>query len=85
MVDDALFLMSGGGERSDWVRNMKANPSVRVRIAHDELEGTAQVAPDLDEQPIRAAMAAKYQGWRPGEQLSDWARSAVIVRIEPRS
>ena len=78
--------MSGGGERSDWVRNMKANRSVDVRLGGSTFAGTATVAPtDVDELPIREAMAAKYQGWTPGSSLSDWARTAVIVRIEPRS
>jgi len=28
-------------------------------------------------------MAAKYQEWKEGGELSDWARDALVVGIEP--
>jgi hypothetical protein len=78
-----MYLMSGGADRSDWVRNMRANPTVNVRIGVVTFQATADVGPDLDERPIREAMAAKYQGWEEGDALSDWARTALVVRLSP--
>ena len=74
--------MSGGGDRSDWVRNLLATPEVTVRVGPSRFRGTADVAPaDVDEPQIREAMAAKYQDWRPGESLSRWATEALVIRI----
>ncbi len=82
LVDDALYLMAGGGERADWVRNMRARPSVHVRIGGTSFAGMAEVAPGgMDGRPVREAMAAKYQGWEAGAELSRWAQEALVVRI----
>ena len=81
--DGALFLMSGSGS-SDWVKNMRANTAVRVRIGDVMFEAEASIdPPDVDAQAVREKMAAKYQGWEPGDPLSDWATTALVVRISP--
>jgi deazaflavin-dependent oxidoreductase (nitroreductase family) len=77
------YLLSGGGERSDWVRNLRADPRVGLRIAGNEWEARARVVTDPDEDGrARRLLAAKYQGWREGAPLSGWARSALPVAIE---
>ena len=82
--EGALFLMSGGGDRSDWVRNMRADPKVGVRIGTVILEAKATVDPsEVDQQAVRETMAAKYQGWKRGEPLSRWAAGALVVRMRP--
>lgn len=82
--EGALFLMSGGGDRSDWLRNMKVHPQVRVRVGERELFALAEIDPsDADQPAVRRAMAAKYQGWEPGAELSAWARTALVVRLTP--
>ncbi|MFF4400315.1 nitroreductase/quinone reductase family protein [Streptomyces sp. NPDC001480] len=47
-VGDSFWLVSEFGERSQYVRNIKANPAVRVRIAGRWHTGTAQLLPDDD-------------------------------------
>ena len=34
--DSTLYFLAGGGERSDWVRNLQVNPTVTVRLRDDE-------------------------------------------------
>ena len=36
-------MLSGGRERSNWVRNLMRTPAVRVRIGDREFEGTARI------------------------------------------
>ena len=31
----------------------------------------------------RQLLAGKYQGWAPGQQLSEWARTALVVAVRP--
>ncbi len=77
-----IFLMAGGGYGADWVKNLQANPSVTVRIGSETFKGHAEPgAEDVDEPAVRTAMAAKYQGWRPGRPLSNWAETALVVRV----
>ena len=46
---DTLYMLSGGGERSDWVKNLTREPEVRVRIGDRSFEGTARIVTDEDE------------------------------------
>ncbi|RJP47963.1 MAG: nitroreductase family deazaflavin-dependent oxidoreductase [Anaerolineaceae bacterium] len=83
MIGDTIYLLSGGGEKSDWVKNMRAQPQVEVRIAKKKFTGQARFALDAEEESrVRRLLAAKYQGWREGRQLSEWARTALPVAIE---
>ena len=84
VVENAIYLLSGGGGESDWVKNLRANPEVSVRIGKYVFPATAQLVRDIQqESTIRPLMAAKYQGWKEGAELSEWARDALVVRIEP--
>jgi deazaflavin-dependent oxidoreductase (nitroreductase family) len=86
MNDGRLYMLSGGGDRSDWVRNLLSDPMVTVDLRRSGLEprpGRARVVIDTDEELMaRRLLAAKYQGWREGEPLSSWARTALPVAVE---
>lgn len=47
-VGDSFWLVSEFGERSQYVRNIKADPRVRVRIKGRWHTGTAHLMPDDD-------------------------------------
>lgn len=79
---NSLYLLSGGGEASDWVRNLRANSSVKVRIAKHTFTGMARIVGEDKEATLaRHMLAGKYQGWKEGQSLSDWGRSALVVEI----
>ena len=48
VVDNRFWMVSEHGEHSDYVRNIKANPAVRVRIGGRWRAGTAHLMPDDD-------------------------------------
>ena len=83
IIGGTLYLLSGGREASDWVKKLRKTPQVTVRIAKQRLSGRARI---LEEQgkdsPVRKLLAAKYQGWKEGRALSEWARTALPVAIE---
>ena len=81
-----LYVLSGGGERSDWVRNLRERPEVGVRLGRrdaPELPGRARlVEPGSDEDELaRRLVVAKYQAGYGGD-LSGWRRSAVPVAVD---
>ena len=67
-----VYLLSGGGERSDWVRNLRAEPAVTVRIGETTFAGTARIVEESEEQGVaRPLVHGKYAtgpdhmaGWR---------------------
>lgn len=48
VVDDKFWMVSEHGDHSDYVRNIKANPAVRVRLGGGWRNGTAHLLPDDD-------------------------------------
>lgn len=48
VIDNAFWLVSEHGEHADFVRNIKADPTVRVRIDGQWRSGTAHLLPDDD-------------------------------------
>ena len=78
-----IYLLSGGGRGSDWVKNLLKDPNVTVRIAKTLFWGTAHPVTDPEEeQAARYLLAEKYQEWEEGRTLSEWARTALVVRID---
>ncbi len=72
--------MAGAGERANWVRNLRAEPAVRVRIGPTTLAGTAVVLePGHEDEAAREALVVKYRS-REGD-LEGWRRTALPVAI----
>jgi deazaflavin-dependent oxidoreductase (nitroreductase family) len=81
--NNTLYLLSGGGKKSDWVKNLLKDPSVTVRIEKDRFAGTARLVQEQEEDTIaRYLLAEKYQEWEEGKTLSEWARTALPVAID---
>ena len=81
--DGTLYLLSGGGDQSDWVKNLRAQPAVRVRIGRRTFEATARLVSDRDEDRLaRELLDGKYEHWQPGQPFSEWAQTALPVAID---
>jgi len=80
---NALYLLSGSGEGSDWVKNLLKEPAVTVRIKEHTFTGVARIVRvDEENTMARYMLAEKYQEWKEGKTLSDWARTALPVAID---
>jgi deazaflavin-dependent oxidoreductase (nitroreductase family) len=80
---ERIYLLAGGRDRAHWVRNLLADPSVRVRIGGRTLEGHARVIEGEERDPLaRRLLAAKYQRWSEGRPLSGWAAGSLPVEID---
>ena len=82
LADSTLYILSGGGDRSDWVRNLIRAPETTVRIGEREFAGRGRIVTDVDEDHLaRRLLLDKY---RPGYQgdLSGWGGSALPVAID---
>jgi deazaflavin-dependent oxidoreductase (nitroreductase family) len=77
-----LYMLSGGRDRSDWVRNLIKSPDVSVRIAHRELKGRARiVTDDAEQERARDLLVGKYQPGYGGD-LGSWRNRALPVAID---
>jgi hypothetical protein len=82
---DRIYILSGGREQAHWVRNIRRDARVRVGISGRWFSGEAsELEGGPDEMLARQALAAKYQGWISGAQLSAWARESLPFAIDLR-
>lgn len=80
---DRVYFLSGGRDDAHWVRNLRADPRARVRMGGRWFSGTAREIEGQAEEPrARELLAAKYQGWREGRPLSEWASESLPVAID---
>jgi len=82
LVGATLFMLSGGGERSDWVKNLRAQPACSVRIRERHYPGQARILDGGDEDVrARRLLVEKYQPRYSGE-LEDWGRRSRVVAVD---
>lgn len=80
--DGTLFMLAGGGERADWVRNLRRAPVVTIRINEVTFDGQARIVTDSNEDArAREIVVAKYVPRYRGD-LSDWGRTALPVAVD---
>ena len=84
LQDGRIYMLSGEGDRADWVRNLRKTRRVRLRIGTQSANATARVvrAGTNEDERARELLDGKYQGWRAGKRLSSWARNAFPIAIE---
>jgi deazaflavin-dependent oxidoreductase (nitroreductase family) len=76
-----IYMLSGGLDRSDWVKNIQANHSITVRIGANTFNGRGRVVgPDSDEDELARRVIADKYGRAP--DLRRWLREALPVAID---
>ncbi len=80
--DGRMYMLAGGGERSDWVRNLQANPQVMVELGDETRAGTARILQEgtAEDQRARDLLVVKYA--TPANTLDDWKRRSLPVAVE---
>src|SRR5256885_15125494 len=79
---DTLYMLSGGRDRSDWVKNLVKTPEVTVRIGDRAFEGRARVVADEEEDALaRRLLFDKYSAGYSGD-LSDWRDTALPIAVD---
>jgi deazaflavin-dependent oxidoreductase (nitroreductase family) len=81
LADGVAYLLSGGGDRSDWVKNLSATPDVTIRIGEERRAAVARVISDAREDALaRRRVVEKYRPRYSGE-LDEWGRTSLPVAI----
>jgi deazaflavin-dependent oxidoreductase (nitroreductase family) len=77
-----LYMLSGGRERSDWVKNLRRDPAVQVRIADRTFDGRARVVTRVAEDARARDLLVEKYAPRYGGDLSEWGRKALPVAVD---
>ena len=77
-----LYMLSGGRDRSDWVRNVQRTADVNVRIGASRFAGRARIVEAGEEHArVRSLLVDKYTARYSGD-LRDWGRNALPVAVD---
>jgi deazaflavin-dependent oxidoreductase (nitroreductase family) len=77
-----LYLLSGGGEASDWVKNLKRAPNVTVRLHRTHFSGQARIVEEKQEDALaRRLVVTKYTP-RYSDDLTEWGKTALPVAVD---
>jgi len=83
VIGASAYLMSGGRDRADWVRNLVADPEVTLRLGETSWAAEGRVVGEgtAEDADARHQMLAKYATPGTGD-LDAWGRSALVVAID---
>jgi len=80
--DGRVYMLSGGGDASDWVKNIRVNPTVGLRIGDRDMICRAYVVQDKGEDALaRRLLVEKYQPRYTGD-LEEWRNTSLPVAVE---
>jgi len=77
-----IYLLSGGRDRSDWVKNAQRRPEVQVRIREQVFSGQARLVTDGQEDTLARKIVYDKYTPRDSDDLSDWARTSLPVAVD---
>jgi deazaflavin-dependent oxidoreductase (nitroreductase family) len=77
--DARIYVLSGGGDASDWVKNIRVNPTVGLRIGDRDMICRAYVVEGADEDALaRRLLMEKYRPRYTGD-LDEWRETSLPV------
>lgn len=81
LEDGNLYLLSGGRDTSDWVKNLQADPNVTVELGTNAFAGMAEVLEPgtPEDQSARELLLEKYRPY--DNDLDDWGRRSLPIVI----
>jgi deazaflavin-dependent oxidoreductase (nitroreductase family) len=80
--DSTIYMLSGGGERADWVRNLAITPEVQVDVGGRRYFGRGRRVTDADEDRLaRNAIHDKYATRYSGD-LTRWRETALPMAVD---
>jgi deazaflavin-dependent oxidoreductase (nitroreductase family) len=79
--DDTVYLLSGGSDRSDWVKNLITDPHVSIRIGGETRSTTAQIVTDPDEDAMARRLLVDKYAPRFSGGLEGWGRTSLPIAV----
>jgi deazaflavin-dependent oxidoreductase (nitroreductase family) len=80
--DTTVYFLSGGRDRADWVRNLRREPRVTVRIADRTVAGVARVVAAGDPEDATARRLVWRRYTTDERDLVHWRDSALPVAVD---
>jgi deazaflavin-dependent oxidoreductase (nitroreductase family) len=82
LSEHTLYLLSGGRDRADWVKNALNQPEVQVKIRQQVYTGQARLVRDEQEDALARKLVYNKYTPRDSDDLTDWSRSSLPVAVD---
>jgi deazaflavin-dependent oxidoreductase (nitroreductase family) len=82
LEEKTLYMLAGGREKSDWVKNVLKNPVVQVRIDKSILNGQAYIVESGTEDTLARKLVLEKYTPRDSDDLTDWSRTSLPVAVD---
>jgi deazaflavin-dependent oxidoreductase (nitroreductase family) len=96
-TNNIYYVVAAWGEKSDWVKNIRANPNVQIQVGREKLDMVAeQITPEKGEavileyakrHPTAMKNLAKYMGYQLDGSEADFrelGRQLLIFALIPQ-
>ena len=78
---DVFWIVAEHGHRAGYVRNLEANPRVRVKVGRRWRSGTARVVPD-DDPHARLDRIARGAAWTSARMVPVMGSDLLTIRVD---
>jgi deazaflavin-dependent oxidoreductase (nitroreductase family) len=82
LAGKTLYMLAGGREKSDWVKNVLKNPAVQVRIDKSTFNGQARIVGSGEEDVLARKLVLDKYTPRDSDDLTGWSRTSLPVAVE---
>lgn len=79
-----LYMLAGGRDSADWVKNIQRTPAVAVRIRDQVWSGQGRIVDETSAEATRARelVGPKYDEWQPGQPQTGWTWQSLPVAVD---
>ncbi len=76
-----LYMLAGGREKSDWVKNVLKFPMVQLRIGESVFNGRGRLVENEEEDKLARKIVFDKYTPRDSDDLTDWSRTSLPVAV----
>lgn len=80
--DQTLYMLSGGRDKSDWVKNALRTPAVQVKINNTIFSGQARLITVTEEDTLARKIVFEKYVPRSSDDLVDWSRTSLPIAVD---
>ena len=77
-----LYMLAGGRDRADWVKNIQRHPDVQVRIHEHIFSGKGRIVQDLHEDTLARQIVLDKYASRYNDDLQSWSRTSLPIAVD---
>jgi deazaflavin-dependent oxidoreductase (nitroreductase family) len=82
LQQSTLYMLAGGREKADWVKNALQHPEVQLKIRDTLFTGLARPVNDTQEDALARKIVYDKYTPRDSDDLTNWSRTALPVAVD---